>query len=251
MVFFRIVLQNIVFIPTVALSSIICALLVSLVGLFSKKSPLLKKIEYIWAKSIVWASGVKIIADISPLDKGKCYVFVSNHMSYLDTPIIMSILKDFSPRFIAKDSLFKIPIFGTGMKAVGHVPLHKKEPLKAMKELNRAIETLKKGESVLLFPEGTRNTNEDRLLDFKIGAFIIAIKMGLEMVPIIIYGSGRCVPRGSIFVRPGRVYVKICDPLPWALEHNLKQREELKKKTYDFMEKKFLELNKWVNKEKK
>ncbi len=248
---FRVIFQNLIFIPGVVLCTVICSVLVVIVRIFSKKIRILKKIEYLWAKSICFASGIDLVVDSVPLDTKKCYVFISNHMSHLDTPIIMSILKDFSPRFIAKDSLFKIPIFGQGMRAAGHLSLHKKEPLKAMKELNKAIETLKQGESVLLFPEGTRNTYEDKLLDFKIGAFIIAIKMGLEMVPIVIYGTGKCLPKGSIFVRPGKVYVKIFDPVPWALQYNLKRREELKELTYDFMQKKFLELKEWVSKETK
>jgi len=247
------VLQNLIFIPGVVLSTIICALLVIVIAFFGRRSPLLKKIEYIWAKIIVWAAGVEIENNqdqLSKLDQNKCYIFISNHFSHLDIPIIVTILKGFSPRFVAKESLFKIPIFGWGMKAVGHIPIHRKNKRQALRDLNKAVETLKKGESVLIFPEGTRNTNEDRLLDFQVGPFILAIKLGLEMVPITIYGTNRCLPKGSIFTKPSKVYVRVHNPLDWPKKYTIKQREDLKNTTQDHMQKKYLELLKWV-KEKK
>ncbi len=243
------VLQNLIFIPTVVVSTIICALLVIIIGLFAKRSAVLKKIEYIWAKIIVWASGIKIIYNkdqLSKLDRNKCYIFISNHFSHLDTPILVSILKNFSPRFVAKYSLFKIPIFGWGMKAVGHIPVHRKNKRQALRDLNKAVETLKKGESVLLFPEGTRNMNEDGLLDFQVGPFILAIKLGLEMVPITIYGTNRCLPKGSIFIKPSKVYIRVHKPLDWPIKYSIKHREELKDNMQDYMQKKYLELIKWI-----
>jgi len=243
---FRYVIQNIVFIPTVIISSIVCALLVISLSLFSKKTPLLKKIEYLWARSIVWASGVKVVAELSPLDENKCYIFVSNHLSHLDVPIIMTLLKSFSPRFVAKDTLFKIPLFGSGMKAVGHIPIHRDNKRKALKDLKKAVEIIKGGESVLLFPEGTRNLDSANLLEFQIGAFILAIKLGMEMVPMVIYGTDKCVPKGSIWVRPKTVYVRSFAPLSWPKEYDIKQREELRDITREFMQKKYVELIKWA-----
>ncbi len=244
------ILRNLIFIPTVIFSSIVCSSLVIIVSLFSKKSPLIKKIEYLWARSIVWGSGIKIDADLSPLDKDKCYVFVSNHLSHLDVPIIMSIFKGHAPRFVAKHTLFKIPLFGRGMLCAGHIPIHRDNMRKALKDLNHAVERLKQGESVLLFPEGTRNTKSMNLQEFQTGAFILAIKLGLEMVPVIIYGSNECLPRGSIWVRPRKVYIRSFPPLSWPKECNIKKREELKKRTREYMQQKYLELVKWVMKKR-
>ncbi len=171
----------------------------------------------------MWASGIHIILKGALPEKDRCYIFISNHFSHLDTPIIMSILKDFSPRFIAKDSLFKIPIFGQGMKAAGHIPIHRENKRQALKDLNNAVNTLKQGESVLLFPEGTRNNYKDRLLDFQVGPFILAIKLGMEMVPITIYGTNECLPRGSVFIKPSKVYVWIHKPIEWPKEFSLKK----------------------------
>ncbi len=236
------IFQNIVFILTVFLSSTFFSLLAIIVSIFSKKSSLIKKIEYIWARSVVWASGCNIVADIENLDKNKFYVFISNHFSHLDTPILITILKDFSPRFVAKDSLFKIPIFGWAMKKAGHISINRKNKRQALKDLNRAVNTIKQGKSILLFPEGTRNPKEDELLEFQIGAFILAIKLGLEMVPVIICGTNKCLPRGARKIRPCNVYVKVCKPLDWPKKFSLKQREELKNKTKSFMQNKYLEL---------
>lgn len=244
------ILQNLIFIPCVVVSTIIGGLLVIIITVFSKKSPLIKKIEYMWSKVVIWSGGIDIVCESTQLDKNKCYIFISNHLSLLDIPIIMKTLKDFSPRFIAKDSLFKIPVFGWGMKAVGHIPIHRKNKRKALRDLNKAVETLKKGESVVIFPEGTRNIKENRLLDFQVGPFILAIKLGLEMVPITIYGTNKCLPRGNIFVRPSKVYIRVHKPLDWPKKYSIKQREELKNNTQIYMQEKYLELIKWV-KEKK
>lgn len=168
----------------------------------------------IWARCILFVSGVRVRAEgLEKIDLSKPYVIAANHASYMDTPVILSFIK-LQFRFLAKEELFKIPFLGSHLKAAGHVPVPREDPRAAIKTMSQAAENIReKAISMLIFPEGGR-TRDGQLQPFKEGVAYIAIKAGVPIVPVGITGTRAVIPMGSGVVKPGRVMLRVGDPIP-------------------------------------
>ncbi len=236
--------RTVFFIVIFILITFIISSSVIIVGKFTKKDRLVRLLELIWAKVTVWASGMKIIKKIPPLEENQNYIFLSNHQSYLDIPVLLTVFSKFFPRFFAKKELFNVFLFGPGMKRCGHFPVDRENKRQGLKDLQNMIERVKKGESALVFPEGTRSPDPEKMLDFQIGAFILIIKAKIPVVPVIIYGTGKVLPRDSFWVKPQVVKVVALPPMKFD-DYSLKEREKLRDYLKKIMEKKFLEIKEW------
>ncbi len=165
-----------------------------------------------WAKLILKVSGVKgeVIGKENILPD-KNYIFMSNHQSFVDIFVLLAnIPKDF--KFIMKSELMKIPILGAAMRKAGYMEIEREDPRESIKQLNKAVEMIKKGTSVLIFPEGTRSA-DGRLLPFKKGGFYIAIRSGTDIVPLCIKGTHKIAPKGSWTMKKGRYQFIIGEPI--------------------------------------
>jgi 1-acyl-sn-glycerol-3-phosphate acyltransferase len=138
----------------------------------------------------------------------------SNHQSAYDILALLGKLK-YQFRWLAKDSLFKVPLFGYAMARVGYIPINRGNPKSAYKSLLLAAEKIKGGTSVLIFPEGTRQA-PNHLGEFKKGGFILAAKAGRPLVPISISGSGQVMPQKSYRLHPGTIDLVVGKPIPTA-----------------------------------
>jgi len=165
-----------------------------------------------WCRMLLWMAGAKVEATITePLDPDRPYVFVSNHMSHLDVPsLFVTLNRQLS--FMAKRSLMFVPIFGTGMYSVGVVIVNRKKKKQARASVDYAAQQVAKGRSVFVFAEGGRS-RDGRIGEFKKGAFILAIKAQVPLVPVRIEGSRDILPRGSISPRPGTIRVTVFPPI--------------------------------------
>jgi 1-acyl-sn-glycerol-3-phosphate acyltransferase len=172
--------------------------------------PLLAKI---WAWLNIRAFGVRWRAEgLENLEKGKNYVFMGNHQSYVDIFLLLTVL-DQHFLFMAKEELFKIPVFGFGIKAIGLIPINRGESRDALKSLFEAARKIQEGHSVLLFPEGTRS-KDGVMLPFKRGAFTLAVRTGLQIAPFVLDGTSEALPKSSFLVRPFRkVRVRFLPPV--------------------------------------
>ncbi|MBR9982104.1 MAG: 1-acyl-sn-glycerol-3-phosphate acyltransferase, partial [Desulfatitalea sp.] len=132
-------------------------------------------------------------------------IFMSNHQSNFDIPVFYSGLPA-QFRWLAKAELFKIPIFGRGMRGAGYISIDRSDRRSAMASLARAATAIRNGASVLIFPEGTR-TADGRLRDFKSGGFILAVDAGVPIVPMAVYGTFDIMPRGSLLIRRRPVHI--------------------------------------------
>ncbi|MUM76088.1 1-acylglycerol-3-phosphate O-acyltransferase [Pseudodesulfovibrio sp. F-1] len=150
-----------------------------------------------WGAAAVRLAGVKIEADMGEIDPKGHYVFIGNHQSNLDIPVLFTLLKGNRIRFVAKKSLFDIPLYGRALAHAGHISIDRDNRRAAMESLSAAVETARSGISPLIFPEGTRNTELDDLMEFKIGGMILALKCGLPVVPFVMTGTGKIMPKGS------------------------------------------------------
>ena len=144
-------------------------------------------------------------------DTGKTYLIVSNHASMADIPIILGAIH-LNLRFVAKEELGRIPILGSVMKGSGYVLIKRGQSREALQSLLDAAKRLREGRSMHIFPEGTRS-EDGQLLPFKRGAFIIANKAGVPVLPVTIVGSHVITPKKSLKIRKGTVKLIIGDPV--------------------------------------
>jgi 1-acyl-sn-glycerol-3-phosphate acyltransferase len=145
---------------------------------------------------------------------GTAVVFCSNHESNVDPPVLFEALHR-RLHILYKAELHKFPIMGTVFDVGGFVPIERGDRDSAMRSIGRGAESLKAGNSFLIFPEGTRSRTGD-LLPFKKGGFIMAIDAQAPVVPVAISGGRSAMRKGSPIVRPVKVSVRIGQPIPTA-----------------------------------
>jgi 1-acyl-sn-glycerol-3-phosphate acyltransferase len=173
-----------------------------------------KRVGRLWMKHLLFFSRVTVkTVGAEKLSKADHYVFVSNHQSYFDIPVLCSGLPFFLS-FIAKKQLFRIPIFGWSMAAVGHIWIDRDNPRKARKSITRAVSKLDKERiSLVLFPEGTRSATDEPGA-FKRASFTLALDARVSVVPISIVGVRSVMAKQSLRITPGRVVIMVGDPIP-------------------------------------
>ncbi len=202
--------------PLIILSTIFCGSMGLVLSFFDPRGRAQIKVARAWARSLLLFAGVRVsVEGLEKIDPNAGYVFVSNHLSYMDTPVVLSNIP-VQFRFLAKQGLFQIPLLGTHLARAGHIPVPREDPRAAVKSLSRAAEIIRKhGISVLIFPEGGRS-DDGELHPFKEGAAYIAIKAGVPVVPVAIIGTREVMAMGSATIRRGRVRLRIGDPIPAA-----------------------------------
>ncbi len=181
-----------------------------------------------WAGTLLRCAGVRVDVDLSALTPGETYVFMANHQSHMDIPILFSVLSGFNFRFLAKESLFAIPVFGPAMRRVGHVAIDRANRRKAMESIKEATDLVDRGVGLLVFPEGTRSPDPAVLGPFKTGGMIVALKCKAKVAPLIVAGSAHVLPKHGRFVRAGRVTVRALAPFDPHAQYTLKEREAFK-----------------------
>jgi 1-acyl-sn-glycerol-3-phosphate acyltransferase len=165
-----------------------------------------------WARSICWASGVKVAVDVAEqLEPGIPYIFAANHQSQFDIFVLQGFL-GINFRWLAKKELFRVPIWGPAMRRAGYIPIDRSHGRQAIKSLGEAAQKIAAGTSVIIFPEGTRS-KDGKLHDFKAGAMVLAIKSGVPIVPVAIRGTYEILPKGELLVTPGKVQIRLGRPI--------------------------------------
>jgi len=170
----------------------------------------------VWAPVILWMAGIKLTVkglENIPTD-GKPYIVVSNHQSVIDIPILFYILP-FNVYFVAKKEIAKVPFIGWYMHAMGMIFLEKGGRDKALQSMISAGLLIRKGKSVMTFPEGTRSLDE-KIGSFKAGTFILAEQAGVDILPVKISGAGKIWPSGSFTIKRGPVTVSFGKPISTA-----------------------------------
>jgi 1-acyl-sn-glycerol-3-phosphate acyltransferase len=212
--------------PLIILSTIGFGLVSLAISLFESTGRKQIAVARVWARSLLWVSGVKVrVEGLEKIALDGSYVFVSNHLSYMDTPVVLANIP-VQFRFLAKRGLFQIPLLGTHLARAGHIPVPRDDARAAVKTMSTAAQVIReRGVSLLIFPEGGRS-HDGQLAAFKEGAAYIAIRAGVALVPIALKGTREVLPFGSAKVCSGSVTMQIGEPIPTS-ELQLKDRERV------------------------
>lgn len=206
--------------PAVILSTLVHGAVSHIVSLFDATGRTQFKVARAWGRSLLKIAGVKVETEgLERLHPGVPYVLVSNHLSYMDTPVMLSCLPvEF--RFLAKKGLFQIPFLGWHLQRAGHIPVPREDPRASVKTLTRSAEMIReRGISLLIFPEGGRSVTGE-LREFIDGAAYLAIKAQVPVVPIALMGTRQILAMGSSTFRPGLVRVRAAEPIPTEGMHS-------------------------------
>ncbi|MCU1240198.1 MAG: 1-acyl-sn-glycerol-3-phosphate acyltransferase [Candidatus Acidoferrum typicum] len=178
------------------------------------------------------AVGVRVrIAGRQRIPAGAC-LFVANHTSSADAPAVVGAI----PRRVAillKESLFKWPIAGQAFTLAGFIPVNRGERDSAIASVEKATASLRRGQSFLIYPEGTRSP-DGRLQDFKKGAVVMAIKAGVPIVPVACSGAHRVMRKRSLKIYPGEILVEFLDPIDPS-GYSFDERDALNDRVHDAM----------------
>ncbi|MBD3224894.1 MAG: 1-acylglycerol-3-phosphate O-acyltransferase [Caldithrix sp.] len=201
------------FIVFTVLSTILFSVLAIISGpLTGAHSRVTNGIIRMWARSVLVFSGVKVQAKGKEnIDRSQYYVFMSNHLSNFDI-LALTVAIPVTVRFIAKKELFRIPIFGWGMQIAGMIKIDRGNSRQARKIIDKAVDIVRSGVSVIIFPEGTRSP-DGKLQEFKKGGFVLALKGKIPIVPVVIQGSREIMKKKSLRLHKGRVFVNFLQPI--------------------------------------
>jgi 1-acyl-sn-glycerol-3-phosphate acyltransferase len=206
------VLHTLVIYCWIIIATIVLGFLAIMVSFFSRKGNSVHRIAQFWGRSILWVGGIRAEANgFNDELEQRSYIFMSNHQSNFDIPVLYCALP-VQFRWMAKAELFRIPIFGLSMRGAGYISIDRSNRKSAFLSLARAVEAIRNGTSVMIFPEGTRS-KDGFLLPYKKGGFVMAVNAGVPIVPIVISGTHAIMPKGRLLIRRRCVRVQIGRPI--------------------------------------
>jgi 1-acyl-sn-glycerol-3-phosphate acyltransferase len=164
-----------------------------------------------WSWLILATTGVEVtVKGMERLKRGATYMFVSNHQSHYDTPVVFTSLP-YQLRIIAKESLARFPVIGWHLKRSGHLFVDRNQPDRAG-ILRRWRGLVSEGTSLIIYAEGTRSP-DGFVHRFKAGSFLLALEAGLTIVPLSISGSRAVMRKGQLTTSPGHVTFYVHEPV--------------------------------------
>lgn len=212
--------------PAIILATVFFGTISLIVSFFDRTGSIQIRVARRWAGTLLSVSGVRVrVEGLEQIDPSASYVFISNHLSYMDTPVALAYIPA-QFRFLAKRGLFQIPFLGQHLSRAGHIPVPRGDPRAAVRTMQLAAEIIQKKKiSLLIFPEGGRS-HDGELRPFKEGGAYIAIRAGVPVVPIAIIGTREILPYGSGAPHSGCVTLRILKPIE-TTQLSLKDRGPL------------------------
>jgi 1-acyl-sn-glycerol-3-phosphate acyltransferase len=206
-------LSYLVAIPLIALATAGFGCISLLCGLWDKSGRQQHAIAHLWARTLLLISMSPVeIVGREKLHEHETAVYASNHLSYMDTPVLFAKLP-FQFRILAKQSLWKVPFIGWYLNRSGQVPVDTKNSRSLVASLNRGVSTLKHGLPLVLFPEGGRAAT-GRLQAMMSGCAYMAIKAQVPLVPLTLVGTYELLPIHVYALYPRPILIVVGDPIP-------------------------------------
>jgi 1-acyl-sn-glycerol-3-phosphate acyltransferase len=195
----------------VAATGVLGALVIGM-SVFGRSGNAGHRVARLWARSILAVSRVPVsVRGLERLEAGRAYIFMSNHQSNFDIPVLLGHLP-VQFRWLAKAELFRIPLFGRAMRGAGYISIDRTDRDAAFRSLRTAAATIRSGASIMIFPEGTRST-DGTLKPFKKGGFVTAIEAGVPIVPVAIRGTYEIMAKADLLIHPREVTLDIGTPI--------------------------------------
>jgi 1-acyl-sn-glycerol-3-phosphate acyltransferase len=188
---------------------------------FPARGPV-KAMEW-WGRQVIRVGGWRVRAEgLERLPEGGA-ILVSNHQSLLDIPLFLTVFRR-EIKFLAKRELGEIPLFGKAMAYAGNLFVDREDPRDSVHLMREAVRRIRKGQVVVIFPEGTRSA-DGTIGEFKPGAFYLAQKAGVPVLPVYIDGGRRALPKGALIFRPADMVVRVLEPLVFTAGMPLSRQE--------------------------
>ncbi len=219
----------------VVIDTLVLGIIAIVLSFFDSSGNIGCNLGKLWSRINLFLSGVRVsVKGLDNLDPNQSYIVMSNHQSYYDVFAIMASLP-LQMRWVMKSELRKIPFFGFACERIGTISIDRGESAKARQTLNAAIEKIKAGASIVIFPEGTRST-DNNLLPFKKGGFVLAIASAVPILPVSVRGGKDIMPKGAgLKMRPGFMEVVVHKPVS-TREYSLETKEQLMERVRDIIQ---------------
>jgi 1-acyl-sn-glycerol-3-phosphate acyltransferase len=198
--------------PLVWLYTIVLGCISLICSLFDPTGKIQHGFARLWARMILATIGARVQVDgLNKIDTSKPQVYVVNHLSALDIPVLYAHLP-FQFRILAKKELFRYPFMGWHLRRSGQIPVVLENPKASVRSLNLAVAALRKGKSLVIFPEGGRSP-DGQLHPFMGGAFYAAVKAQVDVVPIALVGTYEMLKMNSFHIQPGPLQMVVGEPI--------------------------------------
>jgi 1-acyl-sn-glycerol-3-phosphate acyltransferase len=207
-----------------------------------------------WRIALFWVSGMLkccgvtkiVIHGGEKLENIHSAIFICNHISYLDPPVVACLSRSAPFRFLAKHTLARVPLFGQALWATGQVFINRKDSGKAFANIEKAITKIKNTDKYFfVFPEGKRSPDNE-LLPFKVGGFVMALKTKFPVLPVAVAGTREILPSGCLFHQKGPVVLVVGNPIATE-SYSYKSQNELialTREQVDLLQKKAIQIRK-------
>lgn len=207
----------------IIIHTFICSIFALIFSLIDRSFYLYFKLSKIFSNGILLISGIELkISGLENFDSQKVYIFVSNHSSQFDIPVLQSAVPN-KNCIIFKKELGKIPLFGWQLRTGPYIMIDRSNAESALRSIEQAKKRMTKlGLSPIVFPEGTRSETGE-VQQFKRGAFYLAAKAGYPIIPVSISGASKILPKGKLRINSGTIYIHFDKPI---LTENISSRQD-------------------------
>ena len=201
--------------PLIWIYTIILGFFSLICSLFDRSGKVQHSFARLWSRVILGTIGAKVqVEGLDRIDTSKAQVYVVNHLSALDIPVLYLHLP-FQFRILAKKELFSYPFMGWHLRRSGQIPVVLGSAKASVRSLNLAVAALKNNKSLVIFPEGGRSP-DGQLQAFMGGAFYAAIKAQVDVVPVALVGTYEMLKMNTWHIKPGPVHLLVGEPIRTA-----------------------------------
>jgi 1-acyl-sn-glycerol-3-phosphate acyltransferase len=201
--------------PLIWLYTIVLGALSLLCSFFDTDGRIQHGFARLWSRVILWTIGAHPqIEGLKKIDTSKAQVYVVNHLSALDIPVLYAHLP-FQFRILAKKELFRYPFMGWHLRRSGQIPVVLENPKASVRSLNLAVAAVRDGKSLVIFPEGARSS-DGQLHAFMGGAFYAAIKAQVDVIPMALVGTFEVLKMNTLHIKPGPIRFLVGEPISTA-----------------------------------
>ncbi len=199
--------------PLIILATIVMGSISVILSYFDPDGVLTDRVARLWARTVLRIAGVRVrVRGREWIDPSTPYVFVGNHLSLMDTPVVLAHIP-VRFLFLVNSKYVRLPFLGTHLRRCGHFSVQPDDVRASLRIMTEAAEVIRRrGLSILVFPEGSRARGD--MEPFKEGAAYIAIKAGVPVLPFALWGTREVLPIGSVHIRSGTVDLVFGPPIP-------------------------------------